>query len=92
MSTFSTDLGTDASLKVLSFRIGVLLFQHYKMLPTQRSECRSEMMKVIDLEQVYLGYAVHLPTGKPATDQYTEIEMGAAEREKGGEVRCDKRQ
>lgn len=39
------------------------------------------------MEQVYLGYAVHLPAGRPATDQYTEIEMGAVEREKGGEVR-----
>lgn len=47
-------------------------------------------MKVTDVEQVYLGYAVHWPTGKPATDQYTEIEMGAAERKKRGKVRCDK--
>lgn len=37
-------------------------------------------MKVIDVEQVYLGYAVHWPTGISATDQHTEIEMGAAER------------
>lgn len=44
-------------------------------------------MKVIDVEQVYLGYAVHWPTGISATDQHTEIEMGAEEREKG-EVRC----
>lgn len=42
------------------------------------------MMKVIDLEQVYLGYAVHWPTGIPATDQYTEIEMGAEERKGRG--------
>ena len=45
-------------------------------------------MKVIDVEQVYLGYAVHWPAGIPATDQHTEIEMGAEERENGGEVRC----
>lgn len=45
-------------------------------------------MKVIDVEQVYLGYAVHGPTGISATDQHTKIEMGAVEREKGGEVRC----
>ena len=46
------------------------------------------MMKVIDVEQVYLGYAVHWPTGIPATDRHTKIEMGAEEREKGGKVRC----
>lgn len=46
-------------------------------------------MKVIDVEQVYLGYAVHWPTGIPAADQHTEIEMGAEESERGGgEVRC----
>lgn len=39
------------------------------------------MMKVMDVEQVYLGYAAHRPTGIPATDQHTEIEMGAEERE-----------
>lgn len=48
------------------------------------------MVKVIDVEQVYLGYAVHWPTGIPATDQHTEIEMGAGERKKR-EVRCRKR-
>lgn len=41
-------------------------------------------MKVIDVEQVYLGYAVHRPTGIPATDQHTEIEMRAEEGENGG--------
>lgn len=41
-------------------------------------------MKVIDVEQVYLGYAVHWPTGIPAADQYTEIEMGAEESGRGG--------
>ncbi len=40
------------------------------------------MMKVIDVEQVYLGYAVHGPTGISATDQHTEIEMGAEEGER----------
>lgn len=50
------------------------------------------MMKVIDVEQVYLGYAVHWPIGIPAADQHTEIEMGAEEREKGGEVRCGERE
>lgn len=44
-------------------------------------------MKVIDVEQVYLGYAVHWPAGIPATDQHTKIEMGAKERYRGG-VRC----
>lgn len=39
-------------------------------------------MKVTDVEQVYLGYAVHRPSGIPATDQYTEIEMGAEESER----------
>lgn len=40
------------------------------------------MMKVIDVEQVYLGYAVQWPTGISATDQHTKIEMGAEERER----------
>jgi len=39
-------------------------------------------MKVRDVEQVYLGYTAHWPTGIPATDQYTEIEMGAEKRGK----------
>ena len=34
------------------------------------------------MEQDYLGYAVHRPTGKPVTDQYTEIEIGAEENER----------
>lgn len=37
-------------------------------------------MKVIDVEHVYLGYAAHCPTGTPATDRHTEIEMGAKEK------------
>lgn len=41
------------------------------------------MMKVIDVEHVYLGYAAHCPTGTPATDRHTEIEMGAKERRDG---------
>ncbi len=45
-------------------------------------------MKVIDVEQVYLGYAVQWPIGIPVPDQHTKIEMGAEEREKEGEVRC----
>lgn len=46
-------------------------------------------MKVTDVEQVYLGYPVHWPTGIPANDQHTEIEMGAEEGERGGgEERC----
>lgn len=45
-------------------------------------------MKVTELEQVYLGYAVHWPSGIPETDQHTEIEMGAEESERGGEARC----
>lgn len=40
-------------------------------------------MKVIDLEQVYLGYAVRRPNGRAAVEQHTEIEMGAAESEVG---------
>lgn len=43
-------------------------------------------MKVIDVEQVYLGYAVHRPNGIPAADRHTEIEMGTKESEVGGEV------
>lgn len=43
-------------------------------------------MKVIDVEQVYLGYAVHWPNGIPAADRHTEIEMGTEESEVGGEV------
>lgn len=38
-------------------------------------------MKVIDVEQVYLGYAVQRPNGRAAADQLTEIEMGAEESE-----------
>lgn len=46
-------------------------------------------MKVIDVEQVYLGYAVHWSMGKPVTDHHTEIEMGAEESESGGgKIRC----
>lgn len=40
-------------------------------------------MKVIDVEQVYLGYAVQWPNGRAAADQHTEIEMGAEESEVG---------
>lgn len=45
-------------------------------------------MKVIDVEQDYLGYSVHRPTGKPVTDQHTEIEMRAEESERGKDIRC----
>lgn len=46
-------------------------------------------MKVIDVEQVYLGYAVHWSTGNPVTDHHTEIEMGAEESESGRVIiRC----
>lgn len=45
-------------------------------------------MKVTDVEQDYLGYAVHWPAGIPVTDQHTEIEIGAEESERGKEVRC----
>lgn len=44
-------------------------------------------MKVTDVEQDYLGYAVHWPTGTPVTDQHAEIETGAEENERGKEVR-----
>lgn len=44
-------------------------------------------MKVTDVEQDYLGYAVHWPAGIPVTDQHTEIETGAEESERGKEVR-----
>lgn len=37
-------------------------------------------MKVIDVEHVYLGYTALCPTGTPATDRHTEIEMGAKEK------------
>lgn len=40
-------------------------------------------MKVIDVEQVYLGYPVQQPNGRAAADQITEIEMGAEESEVG---------
>lgn len=39
-------------------------------------------MKVIDVEQVYLGYTARWPIGIPATDQHTEIEMGTKEERK----------
>ena len=44
-------------------------------------------MKVINVEQVYLGYDVQWPTGIPATNQHTKIEMGAmkSKREEGNE-------
>lgn len=49
-------------------------------------------MKVTELEQAYLGYAVHWPTGITETDQHTEIEMGAEESVRGGggggQARC----
>lgn len=45
-------------------------------------------MKVIDVEQDYLGYAVHRPTGIQVTDQHTEIEMGAEESKRGKDLRC----
>lgn len=41
-------------------------------------------MKVIDVEQVYLGYAVRRPNGRAAADQHAEIEMGADEGSKVG--------
>lgn len=47
-------------------------------------------MKVIDVEQVYLGYTAHWSIGKLAANQHTEIEMGAKEKGKGGDVRCCK--
>lgn len=47
------------------------------------SDHQRATMKVIDLEQVYLGYAVRRPNGRAAVEQHTEIEMGAAESEVG---------
>lgn len=44
-------------------------------------------MKVTDVEQDYLGNAVHWSAGIPVTDQHTEIETGAEESEwKRGKV------
>lgn len=49
-------------------------------------------MKVTDVEQDYLGYAVHWPAGIPVTDQHTEIETGAEKSERVKEGVVDWRQ
>lgn len=69
----------------------VCYFQNYIVINSETRDEKTETMKVKDVEQVYLGYAVHQPTGMPVTDQHTEIEMGAEEGKKRKRVKLGER-